>query len=117
MCYKIFTHTMRCDARPIISDGSSFITNPFAKPLPCSCGSKHYLRPILRCDNHGCCMRKISMEWCPDVAECNEVFEVHRYVQSHHQPQPQNIWASENMVGGNVLSLWNIPTVYEKQKA
>ncbi|KAF9771106.1 hypothetical protein IL306_011271 [Fusarium sp. DS 682] len=115
MCYKIFTHTMRCDARPVISDGSSLFTNPFAGPLPCTCGPEHHVRSYLRCDDHGCCMRRIYMDWCPNIAECNEIFEVHRYIQSHRKPR--NVWGPKNMVGGKFSSFWNMPTVHKKQKA
>ncbi|KAH7264947.1 uncharacterized protein BKA55DRAFT_557404 [Fusarium redolens] len=114
MCYRIFTHAMRCDARPVISDGNNVYTDPFAYPLPCSCSSEHFVLRYLRCEDHGCCMKKLEMDWCPNVADCNEVYEVHRYVQSHRKPR--NIWGPINMLGDNFSSLWSIPQIQEKVK-
>ncbi|KAI1019766.1 hypothetical protein LB504_009563 [Fusarium proliferatum] len=113
MCYRSITHTMRCDARPVISDGTKVYTDPFAYPLPCSCGPEHFVSSYLRCEDHGCCMKKVSMDWCPHVSDCNEVYEVHRYVQSHRRPR--NIWGPINMLGDSFNSLWSLPMIQEKQ--
>ncbi|KAF5538390.1 hypothetical protein FNAPI_11139 [Fusarium napiforme] len=106
---------MRCDARPVISDGSKDYTDPLASPLPCSCGPQHFVPSYLRCDNHGCCMKKVRMNWCPHVADCNEVYEVHRYVQSYRQPR--NIWGPIDTNGDSFDSLWSLPMIQEKKKA
>ncbi|KAF5714305.1 hypothetical protein FMUND_7485 [Fusarium mundagurra] len=115
MCYRSITHTMRCDARPVISVGSKVYTDPFACPLPCSCGPEHFVPSYLRCEDHGCCMKKVRMEWCPHVADCNEVFEIHRYVQSYRRPR--NIWGPINMLGDSSDSLWSLPMIQEEQEA
>ncbi|RBQ64834.1 hypothetical protein FVER53590_02320 [Fusarium verticillioides] len=114
MCYRSITHTMHCDARPVISDGSKVYTDPFASPLPCSCGPEHFVPSYLRCEDHGCCMKKVRMNWCPHVADCNEVYEVHRYVQSYRQPR--NIWGPSDTHGDSFDSLWSLPMMQEKKK-
>ncbi|KAG5797522.1 hypothetical protein H9Q69_003460 [Fusarium xylarioides] len=114
MCYRNITHTMRCDARPVISDGSKYYTDSFANPLPCRCGPEHFVPSYLRCEDHGCCMKKVRMVWCPHVADCNVVYEVHRYVQSYRRPR--NIWGPINMHGDSSDSLWSLPMIQEKQE-
>lgn len=101
MCYRVVTHTMRCDVRPIISDGEILYIDPFAEPISCWCFNEHSARPWLQCDTHGCCMTYSKMEWCPEVHSCNDVIELHRYEQARRQTR--NIWAS------HPASQWSIP--------
>ncbi|SPJ71628.1 uncharacterized protein FTOL_01356 [Fusarium torulosum] len=92
---------MRCDVRPIISDGETLYIDPFADPISCGCFNEHSARPWLQCDTHGCCMTYSKMEWCPKVHSCNDVIELHRYGQARRQTR--NIWAS------HPASKWSIP--------
>ncbi|KAF5000751.1 hypothetical protein FGRMN_1519 [Fusarium graminum] len=92
---------MRCDVRPVISDGENRYIDPFAEPISCACFGEHSVRPWLQCDTHGCCMKCSEMEWCPEVHSCNDVIELHRYGQARRQTR--NIW------GPAVGSMWNLP--------
>ncbi|KAL4724052.1 hypothetical protein ACLX1H_008658 [Fusarium chlamydosporum] len=106
MCYRVVTHTMRCDMRPVISSGATIYTDPFAETISCICANKHLGRPWLQCDDHGCCMKTAKMEWCPDVHTCNEVIELNRYVQA--RPRPRNIWKT------STSSIWSLPTAQDE---
>ncbi|GKT98032.1 hypothetical protein FLAG1_00808 [Fusarium langsethiae] len=93
---------MRCDMRPAISSGTIIYTDPFAETIPYTCLNEHLARPWLQCDDHGCCMKTARMEWCPDVHTCNQVIELHRYVQT--RPRSRNIWKT------TTSSIWSLPT-------
>ncbi|KAF5021447.1 hypothetical protein F66182_6511 [Fusarium sp. NRRL 66182] len=100
MCYKVITHTMRCDMRAIISDGETIYADPFAEPISCGCLSEK-LRPWLQCDTHGCCLTYAKMQYCPKISSCNDVVQLHRYVQASRQPT--NIWRTSHD------SVWSLP--------
>ncbi|KAG8671228.1 hypothetical protein FPOAC2_04555 [Fusarium poae] len=101
MCYRVITHTMRCDMRPVISSGNTIYTDPFAETTSCTCANEHLARPWLQCDDHGCCMKTSKMEWCPEVHACNYVTELQRYVQT--RPRSRNIWKT------TTSSIWSLP--------
>lgn len=37
MSYKVTTHRLRCDVRPVISDGDRDIVSGYSDPIPCRC--------------------------------------------------------------------------------
>ena len=55
MCYKVTTHSLDCDARPRISDGTRDIVCGYSNPRPCACVTYPSIAPWLRCADHGCC--------------------------------------------------------------
>ncbi|KAF5004320.1 hypothetical protein FDECE_9168 [Fusarium decemcellulare] len=103
MCYRVVTHTLCCDVQPVMSDGVDLCVDPFAPPHQCRCFPNETIRPWLRCESHGCCMQTAKMVWCPDVEDCAEVVEMHRYHKA--QSQPRCIWANEltNKFGFDLL--------------
>ncbi|WXC44908.1 hypothetical protein QX201_004644 [Fusarium graminearum] len=109
MCYRVVTHTMRCDMRPVISSGATIYTDPFAETMSCTCINEHLARPWLQCDDHGCCMKTAKMEWCSDVHTCNHVTELHRYNQA--RPRSRNIWKT------TTSSIWSLPTPLEEPES
>ncbi|KAF4427419.1 hypothetical protein F53441_14081 [Fusarium austroafricanum] len=100
---------MRCDVRPVISDGDNLYTDPFAEPISCNCPSSPFIRLRLACKEHGCCMQTSKKQLCSDLDACNTAFEVHHYVQAQRR-QPRNIW------GPYSSSFWSIPVAPEQQK-
>lgn len=64
MCYKITTHSLHCDARPLISDGHRDIVNGYAGPTPCPCPPNPDVGPWLRCPHHGCCRITTRIQPC-----------------------------------------------------
>ncbi|KAM5346457.1 hypothetical protein ACJ41O_009462 [Fusarium nematophilum] len=76
--------------RPILSNGSQVFVDSFAQPLRCGCCPDEDIRPWLQCDSHACCMVTARFVWCPLIDTCNEVIEIHRYVQA--RPKAQDIW-------------------------
>lgn len=109
MCYRVVTHTMRCDMRPVISSGITVYTDPFADTLSYTCFNEHLDRPWLQCDDHGCCMKTSKMKWCPDINTCNEVIELHRYVQA--RPRRRNIWKT------STSSIWSLPPTQDEPES
>lgn len=87
MCYRIVIHSMRCDVRPLLSDGDRIYVDAYAKPLECDCKQEKQIRPWLRCEEHGCCMRTAKMYRCgsgDDAVACGqEPLEYHEYEQAH----------------------------------
>ncbi|KAK7424750.1 hypothetical protein QQX98_000330 [Neonectria punicea] len=82
MCYKVITHTLVCDIRPLISDGKEFLVDPFAKPTECHCGIQREMKKYFRCDKHKCCMVTCNMVSCPTDEKCEYVIPMQRYNQA-----------------------------------
>lgn len=83
MCYKIITHMLHCDVRPLvvmIDDISKPMINPYATPTTCKCGYfDPKIQPRLWCDfGHNCCYMTVKVLCCRNK-NCREVFRFHRY--------------------------------------
>ncbi|ODA82179.1 hypothetical protein RJ55_00685 [Drechmeria coniospora] len=81
MCYRVTSHMMRCDARPIISNGEVEIVNGYSEPTACMCGKQDDIKERLRCDWHGCCRTATRVHLCEKAGQCLTV-PFHRYFQS-----------------------------------
>lgn len=99
MCYRIITHTLRCDVRPTISVKIDLV-DPLAEPARCNCSANNEVKPWLRCDEHGCCMITAKMAWCPDSENCTVTLDYHRYHQA-----PCNVRSSWNAGGPGLPDL------------
>ena len=84
MCYKVITHTVRCDVRPIISDGFYIFVDPYTTPGSCNCEAQPSIRARFSCDQHGCCIRTEKNVRCGESWNCweTEPVEFHRYRQN-----------------------------------
>jgi hypothetical protein len=54
-------------------------------------------------------MKTARMEWCPDVHTCNQVIELHGYVQA--RPRSRNIWKT------STSSIWSLPTTQDEPES
>ncbi|KAH6693899.1 hypothetical protein F5X68DRAFT_199843 [Plectosphaerella plurivora] len=77
MCYRVYTHAMRCDVRPVLSDGENQLLDPYASPNHCRCPSDRRTRHP--CRDHGCCSLSVRMYECP--ARCRSAIIYHLYTQ------------------------------------
>ncbi|KAF5484404.1 hypothetical protein CGCS363_v014639 [Colletotrichum siamense] len=85
MCYKVHTHTLSCDVRPIISSTKTHYVNPYETPASCACplprsSSSH----AGRCPSHGCCSLSSTLHRCR--RSCRRPTHYHRYVCDHPPP-------------------------------
>ncbi|CAM1501885.1 Fc.00g038690.m01.CDS01 [Cosmosporella sp. VM-42] len=91
MCYRVITHALRCDIRPILSDGHSLFVDNYAGPCKCNCVDfQTSIKSWFRCENHGCCMRTAKLYECASVYKNCEVREYHRYEQA--KPPKSTTW-------------------------
>lgn len=84
MCYRIFTHRLKCSIRPLLSNGQDNLVNSYAKPIPCSCQPDDKIKPWFRCEHHGCCRRISRIITCNDRPLCKKTWTCHVY-------EPRNI--------------------------
>ncbi|KAH7350142.1 hypothetical protein B0T11DRAFT_333148 [Plectosphaerella cucumerina] len=77
MCYRVYTHAMRCDVRPVLSDGENQLLDPYASPNHCRCPIDRRSRHP--CRDHGCCSLSVRMYECP--ARCRAAIIYHTYTQ------------------------------------
>ncbi|KAM0439999.1 hypothetical protein ACHAPT_001101 [Fusarium lateritium] len=91
MCWRIVTHTLNCDVRPIIYDemNKTKLVDPFANPVRCNCPDHHLDR--FQCKYHGCCLATEELDLCHQD-HCPKIFfTLHRYAQRPPQAN-YNIW-------------------------
>ncbi len=81
MCYRIVSHMMRCDVRPVLSNGHTRFVDGYAEPHTCSCPRSAKIKPWLRCDKHGCCRTAVKTHLCVDPDSCPGQVVFHRYYQ------------------------------------
>lgn len=89
MCYKVITHTLMCDVRPVICDGNQIYVDPYAKPVPCNCNARPFILARFSCEDHSCCMRIEKMVYCTNEQPCLP-FLYHRY----EQKRCRNVWGT-----------------------
>lgn len=82
MCYLITTHSLHCDARPVISDGHQPIINGHAPPTPCPCAPSPKIPSYLRCPDHGCCRISTRFRQCANRYLC-QTTNFHLYKKAH----------------------------------
>ncbi|KAF7553226.1 hypothetical protein G7046_g7157 [Stylonectria norvegica] len=107
MCYRVVTYTLRCDVRPLISDGETLIVDPYATPNTCACPVNLQVKPWFRCDEHGCCMVTGKMHRCSQPETC-EIIVYHQYEQT----QVQNAIFCQGWHGSMLPRLcekWDLP--------
>ncbi|KAL2759987.1 hypothetical protein ACRALDRAFT_1079105 [Sodiomyces alcalophilus JCM 7366] len=78
MCYRVYIHTLKCDVRPVLSDGRNPLIDPYAPPSTCSCPPDQTLSSRLRCRHHGCCLLSAKTYECPK--ECRHMALYHVYI-------------------------------------
>ncbi|UNI22726.1 hypothetical protein JDV02_008588 [Purpureocillium takamizusanense] len=81
MCYRLVSHMMRCDVRPVISNGRSRFVDGYAEPSTCACPRDAHIKGWLRCDKHGCCRMAVKIHLCVDPDSCLGQVTFHRYRQ------------------------------------
>ncbi len=85
MCYKVITHTLRCDVRPLVVMGNDVakpLLNPYATPAACHC-KKRDIKILfrLRCDyGHNCCYMTAKRVCC-GKEDCKETVLFHKYTR------------------------------------
>lgn len=89
MCYKVVTHTLMCDVRPLICDGNQAYVDPYAKPVPCNCNARPFILARFACEDHSCCMRIEKLVRCTNEQPCVP-FMYHRY----EQKRCRNVWGT-----------------------
>lgn len=82
MCYLVTTHSLHCDARPVISDGHRPIINGYAPPTPCPCVPSPKIPSYLRCPDHGCCRISTLFRKCANPYTC-QTTTFHRYEKAY----------------------------------
>lgn len=96
MCYKVITHTLMCDVRPVLCDGHQIYVDPYSKPIPCNCNARPFIRARFACEDHACCMRIEKMVYCTREQPCF-VSEYHRY----EQKRCSNVWGINRTMQGD----------------
>ncbi|KAF5502332.1 hypothetical protein CGCA056_v014223 [Colletotrichum aenigma] len=85
MCYKVHTHTLSCDVRPIISSTKTHYINPYETPPSCACPLPRFSSSHAgRCPSHGCCSLSSTLHHCRRA--CRRPTHYHRYVCDHPSP-------------------------------
>ena len=84
MCYRVVSHTLRCDTRPVLSDGENLLIDPYGPPRRCRCRTDRHMRPQYRCSDHGCCYISSRRYTCP--ANCRTSTLYHVYIQRNTNP-------------------------------
>ncbi|TID06854.1 hypothetical protein CH35J_000805 [Colletotrichum higginsianum] len=92
MCYRVHTHTMSCDVRPVITSTKTLYANPYEATPSCPCnpssrGHHHLTSSSRLCPSHGCCSLDVAIYRCP--RKCRRPTDYHRYV-CKHDPEPQS---------------------------
>ncbi|PHH66534.1 hypothetical protein CDD81_7009 [Ophiocordyceps australis] len=82
MCYRVVSHMLRCDVRPIISDGHDKIVDGYAEPQRCECAPDEQRKPRLQCLEHGCCRAAKKTHLCADPDSCGDTINFHIYRQA-----------------------------------
>ncbi|KAH8903623.1 hypothetical protein BR93DRAFT_981390 [Coniochaeta sp. PMI_546] len=85
MCYKLITHTLHCDVRPLVVMGDDVakpLVDPYATPTACNCKDRDpNIRLRLRCDyGHNCCYMTAKLVFCRKQ-DCNEAVRFHKYTR------------------------------------
>lgn len=81
MCYQVWTHTLQCGERPLISNGEKEVVDSYAEPVPCSCQQEENIKPRFRCEDHGCCIVTAKILSC-DGPQCKRMWKCHFYQPS-----------------------------------
>ncbi|WYZ35819.1 hypothetical protein EsH8_X_000466 [Colletotrichum jinshuiense] len=84
MCYRVHTHTMACDVRPVISSTKTLYANPYDAPPNCDCVPRARPRSA-RCPSHGCCRLDVAVYRCP--RRCRQPTNYHKYVCARDEPR------------------------------
>ncbi|MBE3045076.1 hypothetical protein IMZ48_21480 [Candidatus Bathyarchaeota archaeon] len=106
MCFKITTHSMHCDVRPIGRHGT---VNGYAHPTPCACPPSPKVAPWLRCPcGHGCCRIATRTQRC-DIPCPTPPKPFHIYERAHISTTP---WTLANVLNGEVLG-FRQPAIWE----
>ncbi|KAL2106773.1 hypothetical protein VUR80DRAFT_6228 [Thermomyces stellatus] len=88
MCYKVITHSLRCDVRPLISDGDRDIVSGYSDPVSCACTPNPAIVPWLQCPDHGCCRTISRLRRCTNINPCKNPRPFHLYEQAHTSTDP-----------------------------
>ncbi|EQL00871.1 hypothetical protein G6O67_008035 [Ophiocordyceps sinensis] len=96
MCYRAVSHMMRCDARPLLSDGQAKIVDSYGQPRACECRRDADIKRWLRCEHHGCCRAAAKTYLCVDPGSCKGTVLFHGYEQV---PTPRGARAAGDMEG------------------
>jgi len=127
MCYKLISHTLHCDVRPLIAVSDHItkpLIDPYAAPEPCHCKDPDLtIRPHLRCDfGHKCCYMT-SMHFPCDQADCQRVVLFHGYTRRNisrdayleRGPAGQDEgWAPLPSIDDDVYDLEHAPVATER---
>ena len=107
MCWKITTHSMHCDVRPIGRRGT---VNGYAHPTPCACPPSPKVAPWLRCPcGHGCCRITTRTQRCSLPLPCPTAKPFHIYERAHTSTTH---WTPANVLNGEVLG-FKQPAIWE----
>ncbi|KAI6780969.1 uncharacterized protein J7T54_003111 [Emericellopsis cladophorae] len=101
MCYILETHSLRCDVRPLFSNGEKPIVDTQSTPPPCDCEQDTDIPNALRCPQHGCCMLTKTTIYCTRPNVC-EFWDCYLYEQ--RQPTPATLWTQHDVFDGPFLS-------------
>ncbi|KAG9251430.1 uncharacterized protein F5Z01DRAFT_692194 [Emericellopsis atlantica] len=101
MCYIVETHSLRCDVRPLFSNGEKPIVDTHSTPPPCDCDQDTDIPNALRCPEHGCCMLTQKTIYCNNPEAC-EFWDCYLYEQ--RQPTPATLWTQHDAFDGPFLS-------------
>ncbi|PHH69466.1 hypothetical protein CDD82_7744 [Ophiocordyceps australis] len=82
---------LRCDVRPIISDGHDKIVDGYAEPQRCGCAPDEQRKPRLQCLEHGCCRAATKTHLCADPDSCGDTISFHVYRQASQWPTRQRM--------------------------
>ena len=93
MCYRIVSHSARCDVRTIVvgANANEAYVDPYAQPRNCFCeDADNNIKPWLQCPHHKCC--RITSRWrrCDKVTGddlCPAPTPYHKY-----EPTRSNTW-------------------------
>lgn len=77
MCYHVYTHTLRCDVRPVLSNGKTALVDPYAIPRRCRCRHERQVWSRHHCRDHGCCSLSVRRYTCESSCRTSIVYHVY----------------------------------------
>lgn len=116
MCYRVYTHAMRCDVRPVLSDGENQLLDPYATPNRCRChGDRRSRHP---CRHHGCCSLSVRMYECPARCRASIIYHIYTQRQSRrnvhfHATDQERRWRDLPVFDGAIFSIASRQGGYE----
>lgn len=106
MCYRTISHKLRCDVRPLISNGHVSIVDGYAQPTSCGCAASANIKRWLRCEHHGCCRVATKIHLCADPDSCAGEVVFHSYTQAKFEVRDwtnNNVWPDAPWLARPVL--------------